>query len=59
MAAGGSGPRIFRSALSARRYFNIVQKGVAGTLMPAFNNLLTAEQIWQIHAFTSTHDRLP
>ena len=31
----------------------------AGTLMPAFSSLLTPEQIWQIHAFTSAHDRLP
>jgi mono/diheme cytochrome c family protein len=58
LAAGGSGPRIFRSPLSARRYFEIVDKGVPGT-MPAFHGLLTPEQIWQIHAFTSAHDRLP
>jgi hypothetical protein len=30
-----------------------------GTLMPSFNGLLTSEQIWQIHAFTNAHDRLP
>jgi mono/diheme cytochrome c family protein len=59
MAAGGSGPRIFRSSLNPRRYFEIVEKGVPGTLMPAFRGLLTPEQIWQIHAFTSSHDRLP
>ena len=59
MAAGGSGPRIFRSSLSARRYFEIVEKGVPGTLMPAFRGLLSPEQIWQIHAFTSAYDRLP
>jgi mono/diheme cytochrome c family protein len=59
MAAGGSGPRIFRSMLNARRYFEIVEKGVPGTLMPSFRGLLTSEQIWQIHAFTSSHDRLP
>jgi hypothetical protein len=59
MAAGGSGPKIFRSQLSARRYFEIVEKGVPGTLMPAFQGLLKPEQIWQIHAFTSAHDRLP
>jgi mono/diheme cytochrome c family protein len=59
MAAGGSGPRIFRSALQPRRYFEIVEKGVRGTLMPAFQGLLKPEQIWQIHAFTSAYDRLP
>jgi mono/diheme cytochrome c family protein len=59
MAAGGSGPKVFRSQLSARRYFDIVEKGVPGTLMPAFQGLLTPEQIWQIHAFTSAYDRLP
>jgi mono/diheme cytochrome c family protein len=59
MAAGGSGPRIFRSGLSARRYFEIVEKGVPGTLMPGFQGLLKPEQIWQIHAFTNAFDRLP
>jgi mono/diheme cytochrome c family protein len=59
MAAGGSGPRIFRSALPAKRYFEIVEKGVPGTLMPAFRGLLTAEEIWRIQAFTAAHDRLP
>jgi mono/diheme cytochrome c family protein len=59
MAAGGSGPRIFRSRLSAQRYFEIVAKGVPGTLMPGFQDLLKPEQIWQIHAFTNAYDRLP
>jgi mono/diheme cytochrome c family protein len=59
MAAGGSGPRIFRSRLTPRRYFEVVEKGVPGTLMPAFQNLLTPEQIWQIQAFTAAYDRLP
>jgi mono/diheme cytochrome c family protein len=59
MAAGGSGPRIFRSSLPPRRYFEIVEKGVPGTAMPSFHGLLTSEQIWQIHAFTSANDRLP
>ena len=59
MAAGGSGPRIFRSALPPERYFEIVEKGVPGTLMPAFRELLTAEEIWRIQAFTAAHDRLP
>ena len=59
MAAGGSGPKIFRSQLSPRRFFEIVEKGVPGTSMPSFHSLLTPEQIWHIHAFTSAHDRLP
>ena len=59
MASGGSGPRIFRSRLDPRRYFEIVEKGLPGTLMPGFRSVLTKEQIWQIHAFTSAHDRLP
>jgi mono/diheme cytochrome c family protein len=59
MAAGGSGPKIFRSRLSARRYFEIVENGVPGTTMPAFRELLKPEQIRQIHAFTSAYDRLP
>jgi mono/diheme cytochrome c family protein len=59
MAAGGSGPKIFRSQLSAKRYSEIVEKGVPGTLMPAFKTLLTADEIRQIHAFTSAYERLP
>jgi mono/diheme cytochrome c family protein len=59
MAAGGTGPKIFRSPLSPPRYFEIVQKGVPGTAMPAFENLLKPEQIWQVHAFTRAFDRLP
>jgi mono/diheme cytochrome c family protein len=59
MAAGGSGPKIFRSPLSAPRFFETVQKGRPGTAMPAFGELLKGEEIWRIHAFTRAYDRLP
>jgi mono/diheme cytochrome c family protein/outer membrane protein assembly factor BamB len=59
MAAGGSGPNIFRSKLTPQRYFEIVERGVQGTLMPAFRDLLTTDQIWQVHAFTAANPRLP
>jgi mono/diheme cytochrome c family protein len=59
MAAGGPGPKIFRSPLPARTFLEKVQNGVPGTSMPAFGGLLKPEQIWQIHAFTSAHDRMP
>lgn len=59
MAAGGSGPKIFRSKLTPKRYYEIVEKGVQGTVMPPFQSMLKPEEIWQIQAFTAAHDRLP
>lgn len=59
MASGGSGPKIFRSRLAPKRYYEIVEKGVEGTLMPGFKALLKPDEIWAIQAFTAAHDRLP
>jgi mono/diheme cytochrome c family protein len=59
MAAGGPGPKIFKSPLPPQRFLEKVQNGVPGTSMPAFGGLLKPEQIWQIHAFTNAYDRLP
>jgi glucose dehydrogenase len=57
-AGGASGPNIFRTALSEADFAVIVAKGRAGTLMPAFESLLTSEEIGAVHAFVRSRDRL-
>jgi alcohol dehydrogenase (cytochrome c) len=57
-AGGASGPNIFRTALSEGEFGVIVAKGRTGTLMPAFESLLTAEEVRAIHAFVRSRDRL-
>jgi mono/diheme cytochrome c family protein len=57
-AGGASGPNIFRTALSEADFSVVVAKGRTGTLMPAFEALLTAEEIQAIHAFVKSRDRL-
>ncbi|MEZ5355126.1 MAG: cytochrome c [Bryobacteraceae bacterium] len=58
MANGGSGPRIFRSRLGTGVFLDAVRKGRKGTAMPAFSELLTQEQVRQVHAFVMSRDRL-
>ncbi len=48
-----SGPRSVRRA-SSTPWFN----GSEGTLMPSFGSLLSTEQIWELHAFLLSRDRL-
>jgi mono/diheme cytochrome c family protein len=55
---GGSGPNVFRPALSATRFFDAVRKGRPGTAMAPFESLLSQQQIWQVHAFLVSRDRL-
>ena len=55
---GGSGPNIFRIALSEAAFAAVVAKGRPGTLMPAFESLLTPEEIRAIDAFVRSRDRL-
>jgi mono/diheme cytochrome c family protein len=57
-SGGASGPNLFRSALPAARFRDIAVKGHEGTAMPSFGTLLSAEQIWEIHAFVMSRDRL-
>jgi mono/diheme cytochrome c family protein len=57
-AGGASGPNLFRTALSEVDFAVIVAKGRSGTLMPAFESLLTSEEIRAIHAFVRSRDRL-
>jgi mono/diheme cytochrome c family protein len=57
-AGGASGPNIFRTALSEAAFAAVVAKGRSGTLMPAFESLLTPEDIRAIDAFVRSRDRL-
>jgi alcohol dehydrogenase (cytochrome c) len=58
MAAGGSGPNIFRTKMTPDAFYDVVAKGRPGTTMAPFASLLSEEQIWQIHAFLVSRDRL-
>ncbi len=55
---GGSGPNIFRSALSADKFMEAVAKGRKGTNMAPFENVLQPAEIWQVHAFLMSRDGL-
>ena len=55
-AGGGSGPNLFRSGITARRFVDQVTNG--GNGMPSFRNLLDEDQILKIHALVSSRDRL-
>ena len=55
---GGSGPNIFRTALTADKFMEAVAKGRKGTNMAPFENLLQPAEIWQVHAFLMSRDGL-
>ncbi|MEZ5396629.1 MAG: cytochrome c [Bryobacterales bacterium] len=55
-AAGGSGPNIFRTRLSAKPFVDVVTEGRKG--MPAFRGLLDQDAILRIHAFVRSRDQL-
>ena len=57
-SAGGSGSNLFRTTMDPGRFYEAVAKGTEGTTMPAFESLLTREQIWELHAFVLSRDRL-
>ena len=57
-AGGGSGPNLFRTRLRPTRFFDDVATGRAGTDMPSFESILTADQIWEIYAFVVSRDHL-
>ena len=44
--------------MSPSRFHEAVAEGLEGTTMPAFGSLLTADQIWELHAFVLSRDRL-
>ena len=55
-AAGGSGPNIFRTRLTAQQFSDVVKSGRNG--MPAFRDLLDDHQILKIHAFVMSRGQL-
>ena len=57
-SAGGSGSNLFRTTMSPSRFHQSVAEGTEGTTMPAFGSLLTTDQIWEVHAFVLSRDRL-
>ena len=55
-SGGGSGPKLFRTPLSARRFTDAVLQGANG--MPSFRELLDDEQILKLHALVVSRDGL-
>jgi mono/diheme cytochrome c family protein len=56
----GHGPSLFgiRKRMSDERFLETVTHGRKGTNMPAWGNLLSQDQIWAVHAFVNSRDRL-
>ncbi len=57
-SAGGSGTNLFRTTMNPSRFQRSVSEGTEGTTMAAFGSLLTTDQIWELHAFVLSRDRL-
>jgi mono/diheme cytochrome c family protein len=55
---GGAGPSLFRNALSLDQFLDTVRGGRPGTNMPAFEQLFSRDEIWQVHAFLMSRDAL-
>jgi mono/diheme cytochrome c family protein len=55
--AGGRGPNIFRTKLSEQQFFDTVKNG-GRSGMPAWSSTLSDEDIWKVHAFVMSRDRL-
>ena len=55
---GGVGSNVFKTALRPGQFFDTVAKGHQGTSMPAFEQLLSHDEIWQVHAFLMSRDSL-
>ena len=54
----GAGPSVFRTRLQPGQFFDTVIRGRDGTNMPAFEQLLSRDEIWQVHAFLMSRDSL-
>ena len=57
-SGGGAGPSLFRNRLPLGEFLDTVNRGRPGTNMPAFEELLTPDEIWQVHAFLMSRDAL-
>ena len=55
---GGAGPSIFKTRLRLSQFLATVTKGRKGTSMPSFEQLLSRDEIWQVHAFLMSRDSL-
>ncbi|MEX0961018.1 MAG: cytochrome c [Burkholderiales bacterium] len=55
--AGGRGPNIFRSKLATNEFFNVVKNG-GNSGMPAWGSIMSDEDIWKVHAFVMSRNRL-
>jgi mono/diheme cytochrome c family protein len=55
--AGGRGPNIFETELSAKEFFNVVMEGRAGG-MPPWKGTLSEKEVWQLYALAKSRDRL-
>ena len=54
----GVGPNVFRSPLAPRHFVDTVTAGRPGAAMPPFGELLSRDEIWQVHAFLMSRDSL-
>ncbi len=53
---GARGPNLFATQLSDERFLQTVTNGREGTQMPSFKGRLSADEIWQVHAFVKSTD---
>ena len=56
--SGGSGPNVFGPGNDADDFVEVVRRGREGTVMPAFGDILTEEQIRALQAFAASRNRL-
>jgi len=54
---GGQGPNLFRTKLTDREFLETVINGRKGG-MPAWGSLLSRDEVWKVHAFVMSRDRL-
>jgi mono/diheme cytochrome c family protein len=55
-STGARGPNLFATKLSDNGFLQTVTNGRQGTQMPAFRGRLSADEIWQVHAFVKSID---
>ncbi len=54
---GGQGPNLFRTKLPDKQFLETVINGRKGG-MPAWGSLLSRDEVWKVHAFVMSRDRL-